>query len=122
MTGPSTARGAATWPTGQGEIGPGTWGPPSTDHSGDAHGAEGHGGHEARGHQWRMGGRGHGLMMIACCIPMLVIAVVLVATGVASPGFIFVALACTAMMAVMHLGMGHGGHGGHGGGHGADGA
>ena len=48
---------------------------------------------------------GHGWMMIACCIPMLVIAVVLVATGVAGPGFIVVALACTAMMALMMGGM-----------------
>ena len=44
---------------------------------------------------------GHGWMMIACCIPMLVIAVALVATGVAGPGFILVALMCTAMMALM---------------------
>ena len=50
-------------------------------------------------------GRGHGLMMIACCIPMLVIAVVLVATGVASPGFLVVALGCMAMMALMMRGM-----------------
>jgi hypothetical protein len=49
--------------------------------------------------------RGHGLMMIACCIPMLVIAVLLVATGLASPGFLFAALACTAMMAFMMRGM-----------------
>ena len=48
-------------------------------------------------------------MMIACCIPMLVIAVVLVATGVASPSFILVAVACTVMMALMMGGMGHGG-------------
>ncbi len=39
---------------------------------------------------------------------MLVIAVVLVATGVANPGFLFVAVACTAMMAMMMRGMGHG--------------
>jgi len=32
---------------------------------------------------------------------MLVIAIVLVATGVAGPGFIFVAIMCTAMMAMM---------------------
>jgi hypothetical protein len=51
---------------------------------------------------------GHGLMMIACCIPMLVIAVVLVATGVVSVGFLFLAVACTAMMALMMRGM-HGG-------------
>ena len=51
------------------------------------------------------GGRGHGWMMIACCIPMVAIAVILVATGVASPGFLFVALGCTAMMALMMGGM-----------------
>ena len=44
-------------------------------------------------------------MMIACCIPMLVIAVALVATGVAGPGFLVVAVLCTAMMALMMTGM-----------------
>jgi hypothetical protein len=53
----------------------------------------------------RGGHNGHGLMMIACCIPMLVIAVLLVATGVASPGFLLAAIACTAMMAFMMRGM-----------------
>lgn len=53
---------------------------------------------------------GHGLMMIACCIPMLVIATVLVVTGVASVGFLIFAVACTAMMALMMRGM-HGGQG-----------
>ena len=49
---------------------------------------------------------GHGRwMMIACCIPMLGIAVVLVATGVAGVGFIFAAIMCTVMMAVMMAGM-----------------
>ncbi|MHB1433007.1 MAG: hypothetical protein ACYCVZ_12925 [Streptosporangiaceae bacterium] len=52
---------------------------------------------------------GHGWMMIACCIPMLVIAVILVATGVASPAFLVIALGCTLMMALMMRGMGHGG-------------
>ncbi len=46
-------------------------------------------------------------MMIACCIPMLVIAVVLAATGVVSIGFVFAATACTAMMALMMRGIGH---------------
>ena len=55
------------------------------------------------------GHRGHGWMMIACCIPMLAIAIALVATGVAGPGFIIAAVLCTAMMAAMM-----GGHGGHG--------
>jgi Flp pilus assembly protein TadB len=44
---------------------------------------------------------GHGWMMMICCVPMLVIAIVLVATGVAGVGFIFVAIMCTAMMAMM---------------------
>jgi hypothetical protein len=46
---------------------------------------------------------------------MLVTAVALVVTGVVSAGFIVFAVLCTAMMAFMHKGMGHGGHGGHGG-------
>lgn len=60
-------------------------------------GSHGHGGH-----------RGHGLMMIACCIPMLAIAGILVATGVASPAFLVIAVGCTLMMALMMGGMGHG--------------
>ena len=57
-------------------------------------------------------GHGH-WAMIACCIPMLVIAVVLVATGVAGPGFILVAVMCTAMMALMMRGMSGTDRGGH---------
>lgn len=61
-------------------------------------------------HQGGDGGNQHGgghshWMMIACCIPMLAIAVVLVATGVVGAGFLIVALACTAMMALMMRGM-----------------
>ena len=48
-------------------------------------------------------------MMIACCVPMLVIAVALVATGAVGPGFLAVAVGCTLMMALMMRGMGHGG-------------
>lgn len=51
----------------------------------------------------------HGWMMIACCIPMLAIAGVLVATGVLSVGFLLLAVGCTAMMALMMRGTGHGG-------------
>lgn len=53
-------------------------------------------------------GRGHGWMMIACCIPMLAIAVALVMSGTASPGFLVAALVCTGAMALMMGGMGHG--------------
>ena len=56
---------------------------------------------------------GHGWMMMICCVPMLVIAIVLVATGVASSSFIFTAIACTAMMFMMMRMMG--GMGGQGG-------
>jgi hypothetical protein len=56
------------------------------------------------------GGKGgHGWMMIACCIPMLIIAIVLVATNVVNVGFLFLALMCTAMMAMMMRGMSSGG-------------
>jgi hypothetical protein len=55
------------------------------------HGAGGHG--------------GHGWMMIACCVPMLVIAIALVASGVVGFGWLFGALMCTAMMAMMMRGM-----------------
>ena len=62
--------------------------------------------HESNDHRG-----GHDWMMIACCIPMLVIAIALVATGVAGAGFIFAAIMCTAMMWMMMRGMsGTGGH------------
>lgn len=51
---------------------------------------------------------GHGWMMIACCIPMLVIAVALVASGTVGIGWLFAALMCTAMMAMMMRGMHNG--------------
>ena len=53
------------------------------------------------------GHRNHGWMMIVCCIPMLAIAIILVATGVLSAGFLLLAVGCTAMMALMMRGMGH---------------
>ena len=40
-------------------------------------------------------------MMIACCVSMPIIATVLVATGTVSAGWLFGALMCTAMMALM---------------------
>lgn len=74
----------------------------ASDHDGHQHPTAnrtgGHGGHG-----------GHGWMMIACCIPMLLIAVLLVATGAASVGFLGAAIACTVMMALMMRGMDHSG-------------
>ena len=55
-------------------------------------------------------GHGHGWMMIACCIPMLVIALALLASGVVGVGFLFAAVLCTAMMALMMHGMSDAGH------------
>lgn len=63
--------------------------------------------HSTHDDDGQKGGHGH-WMMIACCIPMLVIAIVLVATGVAGAGFIFVAIMCTAMMWMMMRGMSSG--------------
>lgn len=53
------------------------------------------------GHDPRRRHGGHRLMMLLCCIPMIAVAVVLVATGVANAGFIVVALVCLGMMAAM---------------------
>lgn len=60
--------------------------------SAESDGPEGHG--------------GHGWMMIACCVPMLAVAVVLVVTGVVGVGFLVVAGMCTVMMATMMAGLG----------------
>ena len=64
-------------------------------------------------HQHEAGGRhgGHRLMMMVCCIPMIVIALVLGATGAAGSGIVLSALLCTAMMTAMMFAM-PGGHGG----------
>jgi len=47
------------------------------------------------------GGGKHDWLMIACCVPMLAVAVILFATGVLSGGFMIAAVACTVMMAIM---------------------
>ena len=57
---------------------------------------------------------GHNWMMLACCVPMLVIAVALVASGTAGAGVVILAIGCTLMMAMMMGGMGGHGHGGGG--------
>lgn len=61
-----------------------------------------HAGHGAGSHA------GHGWMMIACCVPMIVIAVALVVTGAVSAGFLVVAALCVGMMALMMRTMNHG--------------
>jgi hypothetical protein len=61
----------------------------------------------------RSRGHRHNLMMIACCIPMLLIAIVLVLTGIASSSFLLFAVMCPLMMALMMRGMGGMGHDGH---------
>ena len=71
-------------------------------------GPSGHAGHDHEGQSGGHGGHGgHGWMMIACCIPMLAIAAVIaITTG--SVGFLFAAVMCTLMMAMMMGGMSHG--------------
>jgi hypothetical protein len=55
--------------------------------------------------------KGHRLMMIACCIPMFIIGIALVATGVVGASFLIYAVVCTLMMALMMGGMhGNGKH------------
>ena len=53
----------------------------------------------------------HGWMMMLCCIPIVVLAVALVVTGVASAGLLFTAVLCAGMMAMMMRGMNHSGSG-----------
>ena len=68
------------------------YGAPTTSHE-DHTGHGEHGGHGGHG--------GHRWMMVACCIPMVVIVVTLVATGVAGTGAIIYAAVCLGMMALM---------------------
>lgn len=50
------------------------------------------------------GGGGHNhWMMLACCVPMIAVAIGLVVAGVVSAGFLIVAIGCLAMMAMMML-------------------
>lgn len=53
----------------------------------------------------------HGWMLMLWCVPLVVFAVALVVTGVASAGFLFLAVLCLGMMAVMMWGMRHSGSG-----------
>lgn len=60
------------------------------------------------GHQ-EQGGNGHRWLMLACCIPMVVIVAVLLVTGAAGTGAILFAVICVGMMALMMFAM-PGGH------------
>lgn len=56
------------------------------------------------GHSVEPAKKGHShWLMVACCIPMLVIAIALVAAGVVGAGFIVVAVMCTLMMGAMMM-------------------
>ena len=44
-------------------------------------------------------------MMIACCVPMLVIVIALVASGTLGAGALLLALGCTLLMVLMMGGM-----------------
>lgn len=55
------------------------------------------------------GGNRHRWLMIACCIPMVVIVGVLLATGAAGTGAVAFAAICLGMMALMMFAM-PGGH------------
>lgn len=56
------------------------------------------------------GRSGHRWMMLACCVPMLVLVGVLLVTGVAGTGVIVFGALCVAMMGLMMFAM-PGGHG-----------
>ena len=59
-------------------------------------------------HAERAGHGRHHWMMIACCIPMIIIVLALVAAGTISIGFVLFAVACVGMMVLMMRAMDHG--------------
>lgn len=56
------------------------------------------------------GHSGHRWMMLACCVPMLIIVAALIVTGVAGTGAIIFAAVCVGMMALMMAMPGGHGH------------
>ena len=81
----------------------------------DAHrpAPEAHPHDETEAHESRHGGHSR-WMMVACCVPMLLIAGIAVLAG-AGLGFLVIAVMCTVMMVAM-MGAMSGGSGGDGGG------
>jgi Flp pilus assembly protein TadB len=61
---------------------------------------------DTRRHRGTRTHSGHHWMMVACCIPMVIIAIALVVTGFVSVGVVVIAVACLAMMAAMMFSMG----------------
>lgn len=55
----------------------------------------------------------HRLLMFACCVPMLVVVAVLVASGTLGVGAAVVALLCVLLMPLLHGGAHGGGEGRH---------
>ncbi|MBF6557519.1 MAG: hypothetical protein IVW52_15425 [Acidimicrobiales bacterium] len=78
---------------------------PSAGHDHKAAEGPGQMGHGQMGHS---GHGGHHWMMIACCIPMIIIVVALVAAGTIGVGWVLFAVLCVGMMALMMRGMDHG--------------
>lgn len=52
-------------------------------------------------HQHLGHGRGHGLLMLVCCVPMVLVVGALVLSGAVGSGAIVYALLCVGMMAAM---------------------
>lgn len=80
----------------------------SQSHSGPQDPAHGHMGPDHMA-QAQPGGRGHRWLMLACCIPMVLIVVSLLASGAAGAGAIVFAVICLGMMTLMMFTM-PGGH------------
>ena len=74
----------------------------------DNHPGHGEPGAEQQSHE-DPGGRSHRWLMLACCIPMVVIVAVLLVTGAAGSGAILFAAICVGLMALMMFAM-PGGH------------
>lgn len=71
---------------------------------GREHSGRDHVGHDHMGHE-QQGGSSHRWLMLACCVPMVLVVAVLLVTGVAGAGAVVFALICVGMMALMMYAM-----------------
>jgi hypothetical protein len=62
-------------------------------------------------HDTHKAGHAHSWMMLACCVPMIVFALILFATGVINGSTLLFYAGFMILMTVMMGGMGHGAHG-----------